>query len=87
MPNSTDTMKCAACGCHRSFHRREGESDHLSYSFHHHNGSNHSGRKIPLFLPPPPPFRRRYRRASILRHCWPSATTVRARPRTRRART
>ncbi|KAG0486055.1 hypothetical protein HPP92_008150 [Vanilla planifolia] len=54
MPNSTDTMKCAACGCHRSFHRREGESDHLSYSFHHHNGSNHSGRKIPLFLPPPP---------------------------------
>ncbi|XP_020572665.1 zinc-finger homeodomain protein 6-like [Phalaenopsis equestris] len=60
MPGSADTMKCAACGCHRSFHRREGESDHLFYRHHQHNGSNHSGGnrvaaggRIPLLLPAP----------------------------------
>lgn len=60
MPSATDTMKCAACGCHRSFHRREGENDNLFYLHHHHNGSNHSGRsrgvsggRIPLLLPAP----------------------------------
>lgn len=60
MPSSTDSMKCAACGCHRSFHRREGESDNLFYRHHLHNGINHSGGsrgaaggRIPLLLPAP----------------------------------
>ncbi|KAI0522376.1 zinc-finger homeodomain protein 5-like [Dendrobium catenatum] len=61
MPSLADIMKCAACGCHRSFHRREGgESDNLFYRHHHHNGSNNSsgsrgaaGGRIPLLLPAP----------------------------------
>ncbi|KAK8940325.1 ZF-HD homeobox protein [Platanthera guangdongensis] len=55
MPCSPNTMKCAACCCHRSFHRREAEFEHL----HHRqqNGNNHSGDggRIPLLLPPPAP--------------------------------
>ncbi|KAH0466583.1 hypothetical protein IEQ34_003821 [Dendrobium chrysotoxum] len=63
MPSLADIMKCAACGCHRSFHRREGESDnlfHRHHHHHHHNGSNNSsgsrgapGGRIPLLLPAP----------------------------------
>lgn len=55
MPSSPNAMKCAACGCHRSFHRREAEFDHLHHR--HQNGNNHSGGggKIPLLLPPPAP--------------------------------
>ncbi|WCJ44254.1 Zinc-finger homeodomain protein 2 [Euphorbia peplus] len=39
MPPSDHSFTCAACGCHRNFHRREGSS-----SLPHH-----------LLLPPPPP--------------------------------
>lgn len=38
-----EPMKCAACGCHRSFHRREPE--HIGGSLV----------RVPLLLPPPPP--------------------------------
>ncbi|KAJ0971686.1 hypothetical protein J5N97_019645 [Dioscorea zingiberensis] len=38
-----DAMKCDACGCHRSFHRKDSYAD---------NGGAH---RVPLLLPPPPP--------------------------------
>ncbi|PKA49316.1 ZF-HD homeobox protein [Apostasia shenzhenica] len=60
MPGAADPMKCAACGCHRSFHRREGDGDQILYTHRHHNGSNFAGGgggvnpgRIPLLLPPP----------------------------------
>ncbi|XP_042496760.1 zinc-finger homeodomain protein 11 [Macadamia integrifolia] len=40
-PTEPTSIKCAACGCHRNFHRREPEEPTLSFDFHHH--------------PPPPP--------------------------------
>ncbi|KAJ4974806.1 hypothetical protein NE237_007980 [Protea cynaroides] len=30
------SLKCAACGCHRNFHRREPEEATFSFDFHHH---------------------------------------------------
>ncbi|PKU86948.1 zinc-finger homeodomain protein 1-like [Dendrobium catenatum] len=49
MPGATDSLKCAACGCHRSFHRRESQSYHL---FDRRPPNNSCGR-IPLLLSPP----------------------------------
>ncbi|KAJ6799977.1 ZF-HD homeobox protein [Iris pallida] len=40
-----EPMKCAACGCHRSFHRREPEPVSSSSNLV----------RVPLLLPPPPP--------------------------------
>ncbi|XP_008795929.2 zinc-finger homeodomain protein 6-like [Phoenix dactylifera] len=61
MPSSDDAFKCAACGCHRSFHRIDGDS-HPSHSnpsslYHLHDAAH--GRS-PFLLPPvlhphPPP--------------------------------
>ncbi|CAL9082147.1 unnamed protein product, partial [Musa textilis] len=48
MPRSDDALKCAACGCHRSFHRRD--TDVNSPLRDLQNGSH--GR-VPLLLPPP----------------------------------
>ncbi|PAN38195.1 hypothetical protein GQ55_7G144700 [Panicum hallii var. hallii] len=42
MPSSPDSLKCAACGCHRSFHRRAA-------------GSSSCGAAAPVFFRPPPP--------------------------------
>ncbi|RLM65355.1 zinc-finger homeodomain protein 8-like [Panicum miliaceum] len=41
MPSSPDSLKCAACGCHRSFHRRAA-------------GSSSCGAAAPVFFRPPP---------------------------------
>nr|GLL18361.1 zinc-finger homeodomain protein 2-like [Ipomoea trifida] len=32
-----DSLKCAACGCHRNFHRKEEEGDGFSHFHHHHH--------------------------------------------------
>lgn len=32
-----DGLKCAACGCHRNFHRKEEEGDGFSHFHHHHH--------------------------------------------------
>ncbi|CAL9777561.1 unnamed protein product [Musa acuminata subsp. burmannicoides] len=47
MPRSDDALKCAACGCHRSFHRRD--TDMNSPLRDLQNGTH--GR-VPLLLPP-----------------------------------
>ncbi|KAG6473069.1 zinc-finger homeodomain protein 6-like [Zingiber officinale] len=47
-PETADALKCAACGCHRSFHRREPDGSGSSY---YHGGAT----RLPLLLPPPPP--------------------------------
>ncbi|KAL5778861.1 hypothetical protein ACOSQ2_009598 [Xanthoceras sorbifolium] len=45
--SSTDSLICAACGCHRNFHRRESPFDGGESSpFHHHH----------LIHAPPPPM-------------------------------
>ncbi|XP_052201665.1 zinc-finger homeodomain protein 2 [Diospyros lotus] len=31
-----DALKCAACNCHRNFHRKEGEGFHHPHPHHHH---------------------------------------------------
>ncbi|KAG2566296.1 zinc-finger homeodomain protein 8-like [Panicum virgatum] len=43
MPSSPDALKCAACGCHRSFHRRAAGSSSPS-----------CGAAAPVFFRPPP---------------------------------
>jgi ZF-HD class homeobox domain-containing protein len=44
MPASPDSFKCAACGCHRSFHRRAGGG-----------GLGVTAGSPPFFFSPPPP--------------------------------
>lgn len=48
MPGAADSVKCAACGCHRSFHRRESQSCPLF----RRQPPNHTGGRIPLVPPP-----------------------------------
>ncbi|RRT62658.1 hypothetical protein B296_00020962 [Ensete ventricosum] len=45
---SDDSLRCAACGCHRSFHRKDNETDCTLCDLQ--NGTH--GR-VPLLLPPP----------------------------------
>ncbi|KAF3445985.1 hypothetical protein FNV43_RR11163 [Rhamnella rubrinervis] len=33
---SLDALKCAACNCHRNFHRKETDGDQNPYQHHHH---------------------------------------------------
>ncbi|KAJ8484051.1 hypothetical protein OPV22_016536 [Ensete ventricosum] len=47
-PSSPEALKCAACGCHRSFHRKEAEGDAATDSYYR------SAARVPLLLPPPP---------------------------------
>ncbi|KAK9111858.1 hypothetical protein Scep_019377 [Stephania cephalantha] len=61
-------MKCAACGCHRNFHRKEalnGGADHPHFLLHHHPAGMvgvgwENSRRLPYLsalpmTPPPPP--------------------------------
>ncbi|KAJ6803261.1 ZF-HD homeobox protein [Iris pallida] len=56
---SDSAMKCAACGCHRSFHRRETEGDGGSATAAAMAGGSYYRRDrivpVPLLLPPPHP--------------------------------
>ncbi|CAN6228151.1 unnamed protein product [Urochloa humidicola] len=45
MPSSPDSLNCAACGCHRSFHRRAATG----------SSSSACGSLAPFFFRPPPP--------------------------------
>ncbi|KAG6471169.1 hypothetical protein ZIOFF_072270 [Zingiber officinale] len=45
-PETADALRCAACGCHRSFHRREQDGGGGSSFFH-------CATRLPLLLPPP----------------------------------
>ncbi|MED6123219.1 Zinc-finger homeodomain protein [Stylosanthes scabra] len=47
------SIKCAACGCHRNFHRREPEDPLISSAFEFHSQNRHH----PPPPPPPPPHR------------------------------
>ncbi|KAL5221908.1 hypothetical protein ABZP36_026621 [Zizania latifolia] len=54
MPASTeDTLACAACGCHRSFHRRDPSPGRALLPLHLPASIN--SRAPALLLPPPPP--------------------------------
>ncbi|CAN6465765.1 unnamed protein product [Victoria cruziana] len=44
-----DALKCAACNCHRNFHRKETEGE-VTAAFHHH-----SSQFSPYYRPPPTP--------------------------------
>ncbi|KAG1342792.1 zinc-finger homeodomain protein 6 [Cocos nucifera] len=58
MPSSSDdAFKCAACGCHRSFHRIDGDSSPSQYSNPNSLYRVHDAARLPLLLPPlhPPP--------------------------------
>ncbi|KAG6537621.1 zinc-finger homeodomain protein 6-like [Zingiber officinale] len=62
MPNGIDALKCAACGCHRSFHRRDSDADADDVGSHHRGGAH-----LPpsLLLPPPlPPHYHHHRTAA-----------------------
>ncbi|KAK9276564.1 hypothetical protein L1049_006099 [Liquidambar formosana] len=62
MPSSTATptdptsLKCAACGCHRNFHRRDSDEPPTTTTTHFHHLHHHHH-------PPPPPLP--FRRSSI----------------------
>ncbi|KAG1368004.1 zinc-finger homeodomain protein 6 [Cocos nucifera] len=46
-----DALKCAACGCHRSFHRKEVDGDPNAASSPYYHGAA----RLPILLPPPHP--------------------------------
>ncbi|XP_065011967.1 zinc-finger homeodomain protein 2-like [Musa acuminata AAA Group] len=48
-PSSPEALKCAACGCHRSFHRKEAEGDAAAADSYYRGAA-----RVPLLLPPPP---------------------------------
>ncbi|CAL9774926.1 unnamed protein product, partial [Musa acuminata subsp. burmannicoides] len=49
-PDSPEALKCAACGCHRSFHRRETDGSTGTANSYYHGTT-----RLPLLLPPPHP--------------------------------
>ncbi|RZS22970.1 hypothetical protein BHM03_00055811 [Ensete ventricosum] len=49
-PDTPDAIKCAACGCHRSFHRRETNGGTNAANSYYHGTT-----RLPLSLPPPHP--------------------------------
>ncbi|CAH2067375.1 unnamed protein product [Thlaspi arvense] len=63
-----EALRCAACDCHRNFHRKEidgvGSSDAIAHHRHHHHYGGGGGRRPPppnmmlnpLMLPPPPNY-------------------------------
>ncbi|ESW23222.1 hypothetical protein PHAVU_004G028600 [Phaseolus vulgaris] len=53
-PDDPSSIKCAACGCHRNFHRREPEEPPISPATHHVLEYQPHHRHHP---PPPPPHR------------------------------
>ncbi|XVF36619.1 hypothetical protein REPUB_Repub19eG0072700 [Reevesia pubescens] len=46
-----DALKCAACNCHRNFHRKEAEGEGNIYNPHHHQ---HHPQFSPYYRAPPP---------------------------------
>ncbi|XP_038987490.1 zinc-finger homeodomain protein 6 [Phoenix dactylifera] len=52
-----DALKCAACGCHRSFHRREVDGDPNAGSSSYYRGVA----RLPILLPPPHPLAHHHR--------------------------
>ncbi|XP_047061937.1 zinc-finger homeodomain protein 8-like isoform X2 [Lolium rigidum] len=66
MPASPDSFKCAACGCHRSFHRRAG------------GGLGGGGVTAPFFFsPPPPPPPQHHHHHPVLQGFVPSSAPMR----------
>ncbi|XP_073000580.1 zinc-finger homeodomain protein 6-like [Typha latifolia] len=60
--SADDALKCAACGCHRSFHRKEcpdggnlTPNSNSSSFYHGRVVPNGSPSNVPLLLPPPHP--------------------------------
>ncbi|XP_065049494.1 zinc-finger homeodomain protein 6-like [Musa acuminata AAA Group] len=49
-PDTPEALKCAACGCHRSFHRRETDGSAGTANSYYHGTT-----RLPLLLPPPHP--------------------------------
>ncbi|XP_052195056.1 zinc-finger homeodomain protein 6 isoform X2 [Diospyros lotus] len=74
MPNgeegTPEALKCAACDCHRSFHRKEvdGDSQPAAASYYPYNPirNNRSATHLAPWLPPPPPQYHRYSRGGGL---------------------
>ncbi|XAR62106.1 hypothetical protein NMG60_11016726 [Bertholletia excelsa] len=58
-----DSLKCAACSCHRNFHRKEAEGEPLPYHHHH--------------PPPPPHHHHHYYRPTGYLHVAPPVGPVR----------
>ncbi|KAJ7958945.1 Zinc-finger homeodomain protein [Quillaja saponaria] len=51
-----DALKCAACGCHRNFHRKEtSDGDQITRSYQHHHQSNYHHQFSTYYRAPPPP--------------------------------
>ncbi|RZR76660.1 hypothetical protein BHM03_00001521 [Ensete ventricosum] len=48
--DTPEALKCAACGCHRSFHRRESDRSTGAANSYYHGTT-----RLPLLLPPPHP--------------------------------
>lgn len=46
-----DALKCAACNCHRNFHRKEGDGEGNTYNPHHHQ---HHPQFSAYYRAPPP---------------------------------
>ncbi|KAG2313337.1 hypothetical protein Bca4012_027902 [Brassica carinata] len=59
-----EALRCAACDCHRNFHRREVDGAGISAHHHHRQYGGGGGRRPPppnvmlnpLMLPPPPSY-------------------------------
>ncbi|CAL9055877.1 unnamed protein product, partial [Musa banksii] len=77
-PSTPEALKCAACGCHRSFHRKDGDTDvNADNSYHHHH---HGASHLPLLLPPPHPQSHPYNQQKPFPFGFPSSPPSRAVP-------
>jgi ZF-HD class homeobox domain-containing protein len=52
--SGTDALRCAACGCHRSFHRKDDGQQH--YQYRHFPLLPAPTPRVPLLMPPPHPY-------------------------------
>ncbi|KAE8800922.1 ZF-HD homeobox protein [Hordeum vulgare] len=56
MPSgANDLLSCAACGCHRSFHRRDDGQQQPRLFLPALGATPTSAPRVPLLMPPPPP--------------------------------
>ncbi|CAL9072920.1 zinc-finger homeodomain protein 5-like [Musa acuminata AAA Group] len=66
-PDTPEAFNCAACGCHRSFHRRDGDGGTNAAGPYYHSTT-----RLPVLLPPPHPHHHQ-KQFHLSGFCSPSA--------------
>ncbi|PON67055.1 Octamer-binding transcription factor [Trema orientale] len=64
VPTDPTSLKCAACGCHRNFHRRDQPEGPTSTSKHLLHGFHNGTTQFQILHPPPPSLPRQHGRSS-----------------------